>query len=115
MNTIRSEDAKLNYLYQKTLHNSGDAKVQLDFMEELNHRVRVDHEFKSFERALNIVNGNIDDIDFDCMRSLIEHYEKHCAPFDEYVMTNTKSFVKACNTKNDMDSIFKALDNACAH
>ena len=113
---IRSEDAKIDYLYHRTLTNS-DTKAQLDFMEELTHRLRVDHEFTSFDRQFKLGEIDLDTVEFnfDCIRDLIQHYKSHCAAFDEYVMTHTHSFVKACSKDTPVDVIKKTLDEACAH
>ena len=111
---IRSEDAKLDYLYQKTIQNS-DTRSNLDFMAELNHRLRVDSEFKHFERTLHLENVSSNHINFDCLRFLINDYSTNCATFDEFVMTKTLTFAKACNTDFTLDYMHEVLDNACAH
>jgi hypothetical protein len=111
---IRSEDAKLEYLYHMTIQNA-DTKANLDFMAELNHRLRVDNEFKHFQRGLRLDNVDYDHINFDCMREIIQEYQKECAAFDEYAMTKAYIIAKACNTDFQMDYIKKVLDESCAH
>ncbi len=88
---------------------------QLDFMSELNHRIRVDHEFTTFERSLRIADLSVENLDLECIRTLVQHYKTHCAAFDEYVMTNTKSFAQACNSEHSLETIEKTLNESCAH
>ena len=83
-------------------------------MELLNHRVRVDHVFSSFDATLGL-QGEQKDINFDCLRSLVSTYKTSCGGFDEYAMTKTDHFVEACASEKKQEELNEALTEACSH
>ena len=111
---IKPTDKLLNHLYYKVIQNGGH-KAQLDLMEELNHRIRVDHTFSTFDYMLDLANVSDETTNYDCLRSLVGTYEQHCGVFKDYVFEKAPSLVKACNTANSVEDIQKTLTESCAH
>jgi legumain len=112
---IKPTDKRLNHLYYKVIRNGGGHKAELDLMEELNHRIRVDHTFSSFDYYLNLADVSDETTNYDCLRALVGTYEKHCGVFRDYVFEKAPSLVKACNTANSLADMQKTLEESCHH
>lgn len=111
---IKASDLKLAHLYANVMSNSGGHKAQIDLMEELNMRVKVDHIFKHFDYMVgNSAEESTDDINFDCMRTMVNAYKEKCDQFGEYTMTHVDSFIKACNKEIAEEDLVKALVEEC--
>ncbi len=109
---VIASDKRLNHLYYRVMRNGGH-KAELDLMEELNHRIRVDHTFSSFDYYLNLEDVSADETNYDCLRALVNTYEKHCGTFVNYVYEKTISLVKACNTDYKVAELESTLKDAC--
>lgn len=55
--------------------------------------------------------------DFDCLRFMIESFEKKCMPLSDYGLGHVKYLVEYCETKQTPDIVNKAMEmgDTCAN
>jgi len=116
ISSISSRDAELHHLYAKTM-TQPTHRAHIDLSSEVNDRMRADHVFESFA-------GTIDDSqtfplpkNFDCLKTMISHYEEHCGKFSDYALKYIKYLVKECETVvgGAIDGSMHRLKSSCQH
>ena len=112
---IDATNLQLAHLYAKVIQNGGH-KAQLDLMELLNHRVKIDHVMKDFEFSVGVQDKTPSEyINFDCLRSLVNTFKSTCGTFDEYVMSKVDSLIKGCDSDSTIEKLQSALSESCSH
>lgn len=112
---INSRDVKLSFLKYNAYSNDnaeirGVMNVQLQ--RELKHREKVDSIISKFIVYFDIdVNKEYEDIDFSCLRNVVEYYKTNCE-YSEYVLEYFKYFNTACEY-NDSKLIINYLNSVC--
>ena len=48
--------------------------------------------------------------DFDCLRFLVETFEKKCMPLNEYGLGHVRYLVEFCETRSTPEIVAKAMD-----
>lgn len=71
---------------------------------------RYDVTFKQFDTKLEL-NGNYDsaNINFNCLREVIDSYELKCGKISDYGLMYVKNFVEACE-KYDTPKVVSSLE-----
>lgn len=107
LQSVSSRDAYMHHLYSKALH-SPSRKLKLLLVNELNKMMIVDETFAQF---MDTSTSNLHfckktsgeechdqyvPSDFDCLRSMVGTYEKHCGPFTDYARKFIKYLVREC-------------------
>ena len=91
---IDSRDAKMHHLYAVVSERKSH-RAQLDLTSEITYRMRVDHTFELFlrlsqksEQTEYVLPRN-----FECLKNLIDTYERECGQIEDYALQYLKYFV----------------------
>ncbi|KAJ1263551.1 hypothetical protein BS78_09G194200 [Paspalum vaginatum] len=52
--------------------------------------------------------------DWDCLKSVVRAYERHCGPLERYGMKHMRAFANICNAGVGDEAVAKAATQACA-
>jgi legumain len=114
---VSSRDAKLNQLYGNVLYkNSQEANLEL--MEELTHRMKVDHIFETIV-GKNLMASTTEfqqPRNFECLKTLVSHFKENCGAFSDYSLKHVKYLVNECETlsvPSAVDGIMHRISRAC--
>lgn len=65
--------------------------------EEMESMQRLDLTFSKLAKKLHLVGDySVKNINFDCLRSIMDSYEEKCGRLSDYGLTYVKYFVEAC-------------------
>ena len=97
---VDSRDVKLHYLYVKVREDpSVDNMKALE--DELQYRTEIDNLFAEVfpVHAVTVKNKpNPNPTDFDCLRSMVNHFESHCLKLDGYSLKWAATFTAECES-----------------
>lgn len=115
---MSSRDIKLNHLYA-VVQRRKSHKAQLDLSFEVTSRMRADHVFEAFKVSTGTnhyaANGPVRPRNFDCLKTLVNTYDKNCGKMDDYSLQYVKYFVQACELGHEVDSLVQVVINSCTH
>jgi len=117
MTATSSRDIKLHHLYA-TVATKKSHKAQLDLSYEVTSRMRVDHVFESFKPEGLQAGEKVLPRNFDCLKTLMNTYDKTCGKMDDYSLQYVKYFVQACenlSSNEEMPALVKKVIAACGH
>jgi hypothetical protein len=111
---VSCTDLKLNHLYTKVMLGE-QGKAQVELIEELAMRERVDGIMKRFEAEIGVTNSevNMEMDNLDCARTMVATYKQHCGEFNEYAHGKVDSFLKACDSTTSLLSLQYSLIASC--
>jgi legumain len=95
-NVVSSRDAQLHHLTAKVLED-GSAKNHMALTEELQNRMTVDTQVEQvfsyhFDKEIPAPT------DFDCLRSVVDHWENECGKLSDYGLQYVKYMVAECES-----------------
>lgn len=117
LTATNTRDSKLHHLWA-TVAEKRSHKAQLDLNFEVTKRMRVDHVFEAFSpmHLRASADEKILPRNFECLKTLISHYESQCEKLDDYSLQFVKYFVQVCEQSNELVSeAQKRLTHACSH
>ena len=116
---VDSRDVKLHYFYNKVMKDS-TPENHAALQAELSHRMKIDNIFETAfgQEHMDIVRaGETAKVqNFECYRTLIDHFENQCEKFDDYSLKYAKALVQECETNTyllGIDASLEKINNAC--
>jgi legumain len=105
---VNSRDVKLRYLYEKA-ERKNDLKSQDEYLNELRHIREADSIFKTFDAVMS-VGVNVDQINFDCLKSAVKAYKSICQ-WGEYDLKYVRNIASACqtHTAEEIEETFRKI------
>lgn len=99
ISAVSSRDAKMHHMYSK-LQSAPGHKITLDLSTELNQRMRTDHIFEDLvPHHLRASADPVRPRNFDCLKSAVNTYEKHCGRFSDYDLKYVRQLVILCESQ----------------
>jgi len=95
-NIVDSRDVKLDYLYNKLIHEQ-TTEAGVELQEEIAYRMKVDKVFNTVFEGQNSTE-TLPVTDFDCLRMLMSHYKEHCGDWEDYSLKHVRFLSNTCET-----------------
>ncbi|KAL2940191.1 Vacuolar-processing enzyme [Bienertia sinuspersici] len=128
-NAVNQRDADLIHFWNKFRkapeESSKKIEAQKQFMEAMTHRVHVDDSIKLIGRLLFGIEKGLDVLqtvrptgqplvdDWNCLKTLVRSFEKHCGSLSQYGMKHMRSIANICNAGVTADQMAEASAQAC--
>jgi len=111
--TIDSRDINMHYLFDQYAATGSQEDLDLLNM-ELAHREKVNAFFTKMNPGFKM-SSEIVDMDYDCLRTLVDTYETTCEKFSDYSLKYAKILGSVCqsNSSDAMDKAIKFMQNHC--
>ncbi|XP_062029398.1 vacuolar-processing enzyme-like [Rosa rugosa] len=124
LEVVDNRDADLLHLWHKFQRAPAgsemkqEAKRVLD--DEISSRQRIDHNINQIEQLVLGYSSNsvrpggqalVDD--WDCFKTVVKTYEKHCGSLSNYGMKHTRVFANMCNAGISVEQVVAASARTC--
>lgn len=79
-------------------------------VEEINSMKRLDSIFDKFNDALALEGDHeVENINFDCLKHVVETYEAKCGKFSDYGLKFVRNFARACEIYSSEEFILSKI------
>lgn len=80
-------------------------------IEEINSMKRLDTIFEKFDASLLIdTKHEVENINFECLKSVVDGYEARCGKFSDYGLKFVRNFANACELYSSSELILSKIE-----
>jgi legumain len=110
---LDSRDVNMHQLFH-SYATTGATEDHAALQVELKHRAKVDGIFTQLFPQLQMANG-VEVTDYDCLRFMVNTYEKTCEKFSDYSLKYGKALAFACENFNEFElaQTIKKMQDIC--